>query len=96
MHVQFSLKCSNAAVSVLVRSGFTAKLPGDVAQDSAEVFQSGFTGQAGEGFLHAVHEVLYGPAVAKYLFHFLQIVNLELYGIGFCCPAVTAYEQFGA
>ena len=65
MRVQFSLKCSNAAVSVLVRSGFTAKLPGDVAQDSAEVFQSGFTGQAGEGFLHAVHEVLYCPAVAK-------------------------------
>ena len=35
--MQFSLKCSNAAVSVLVRSGFTAKLPGDVAQDSADV-----------------------------------------------------------
>ena len=66
------------------------------AESFTEVFQSCFTGQAGEGFLHAVHEVLYCPAVAKDLFHFLQIVDLELYGIGFRSPAVTAYEQFGA
>ena len=64
------------------------------AESFAEILQSGFVRQTRIGFLHSVHEVLYRPAVAKDLLHFLQIADLELYCIGFYCPAVSADEQY--
>ena len=66
-----------------------------LVQSFSEVFQSGFARQSRIRFLHSVHEVLCSPAVFKDIFHFLQITDLELYGISLGCSAVTADEQFG-
>lgn len=63
--MQFSLKCSNAAVSVLVRSGFTAKSRGDVAQDSADVLPE--RDEGGEAAAHGVP--------GHFLYQFLVVIQ---------------------
>ena len=65
-----------------------------LVQNFCQLSQTICTGQFRIGFFHTVHEVLCRPVVTEHFLHFLQIVDLELYGIGLSCPAVSADEQF--